>query len=697
MGVLALAAVMLGLNRAVRSDGGGEQVVADGGAAAGAAGAGRVSVAVLPFAVRGAPEFAYLREGMVDLLATTLDGVGDLRGIDPNAVLGTIARDGPAVLDPESGRAVAAGLGAGRYILGSVVQLGSRLQINAALYDGGGLERARAQVVVDGDTELMRGVDDLARQLVATELTDPANQLAGLAAATTHSLPALRAYLDGEFLLRDARPEAAIERLREAVTLDSTFALAWYRLARAAGWRGADSLNLLASARAFNRADSLPPRARTIVRAYHELRTGDPREAERQLRAIVAAYPNDTEGWLLLGEALFHNNPAQGRPTAEAREPLQQVMRRDPRNREITVHLMDLAAQERQLGSLDTLFTMYFSPNSEGELLGVRHTYIALHAQLLGGDRAANAAVLALRDAGPDAVAIALARVPTQLGDLRAAERLAAMLADPEHPPPVRANGLLHLALLELARGRSRAAADAWRSAAVLDPGAVMLHRALASALPFSPVIRDSILALRRTLAGWDGRLHPLVPGLATPDQELVRQYLDGLLSLQLGDAGGAREARQRLLAPARGADRRLANALGASLLAQSAWRRGRAVEALTALDNAFLPFPFPERARSPLLEQHLDRFTRAEALLALGRYDEALRWYSSLHDGYNLWGVPYLGSTLDRRGEIFERLGRRDDARRQYERLVDLWRDADSTLQPRVRQVDARLAELRP
>jgi hypothetical protein len=358
---------------------------------------------------------------------------------------------------------------------------------------------------------------------------------------------------------------------------------------------------------------------------------------------------------------------------------------------------MDLAARERQLGTLDTLFTMYFSPNSEGELLAVRHTYVTLHAQLLGSPEAADSAVRALRHAGPAAIATALARVGPQLGDLHTARRLAAMLAESDHSPAVRGDGVLHLALLELARGRWRAAEDAWRDAANLVPGATIVHRALASALPFSPVTRDSLLALRALLVVWDIQRHPLDDGMSVADQDAIRRYLYGLLSLRVGDEAGAREARRHLaVAQRRGADDRLASALGASLLAQTASRRGRAVEALTALDDALLPWPFAIRARSPLLEQYLDRFTRAEALLAVGRHDDALRWYASMHDGYNLWGALYLGRTLERRGEVYERLGRMDEARRHYERFVELWRDADPELLPRVQQVQARLAAMR-
>lgn len=49
-------------------------------------------VAVLPFSYKGADAYAYLGEGMVDLLSRTLDGAGPLQIVDPRPVLGVLAQ-----------------------------------------------------------------------------------------------------------------------------------------------------------------------------------------------------------------------------------------------------------------------------------------------------------------------------------------------------------------------------------------------------------------------------------------------------------------------------------------------------------------------------------------------------------------------------------------------------------------------------
>src|SRR2546430_3262786 len=81
-------------------------------------------VAVLPFSVRGGPDFAYLGDGLGNLLSTSLDGAGDLRPVDPHAVLSAAQRRGGGtgagggVLGPVGARTGAGRPRAGRVGLG---------------------------------------------------------------------------------------------------------------------------------------------------------------------------------------------------------------------------------------------------------------------------------------------------------------------------------------------------------------------------------------------------------------------------------------------------------------------------------------------------------------------------------------------------------------------------------------------------
>ena len=91
--------------------------------------------------MRGNREYTYLAEGLVDLLSTTLDGAGEVRTVDPRALLGYIAREHEQTatdrtrFDPARGCAIAERFGAGSFVLGSVIEAGGRLRICATLYD----------------------------------------------------------------------------------------------------------------------------------------------------------------------------------------------------------------------------------------------------------------------------------------------------------------------------------------------------------------------------------------------------------------------------------------------------------------------------------------------------------------------------------------------------------------------------------
>lgn len=295
-------------------------------------------VAVLPFAVRSGGSFAYLAEGMVDLLSRDLDGAGDLRAVDPGTILTAFSHAGSDdLLDVRRGRTVARQVGAGLYVLGSVNSVGPQLRLQAALYDASsGSDSAQAQASVEGDsTQLFELVDNLSRQLMVKRGSGFGSRLGETAAITTRSLSALKAYLDGERRLRAASLEvpkldSAISMFQQALSEDSLFALAYYRMAVAAGWANRHGLSTAAASRALTLSDRLNARDRRLLAAYVEFRRGAADAAERQYRAILQDYPDDMEARFQLADLLYNYNPLRGRPRGEAREPFNDVLAVDP-------------------------------------------------------------------------------------------------------------------------------------------------------------------------------------------------------------------------------------------------------------------------------------------------------------------------------------------------------------------------------
>ena len=410
-------------------------------------------VAVFPFTFSGTGEPRFLGDGTVDLLSASLDGAGQLRSVHPSAYLARMPRQRTEPLDPEQARGWARRLGAELYVLGNIVATRDRLQISAAMYDRGRNE-AVGHSSVEGETgDLFQLVDRLAADLIASRYGKPHDRLTRVAAVTTASLPAFKAYLGGEKAYREGRYAEAIEALKKAVGTDSTFALAYYRLSDAAGRAGRPELAQRSAEKALRYRDQLGERERRLIEAQHAWRLGRGDEAESLCRSLVADYPDDVEAWLQLGEVLMHGNPLRGRSSVEARPAFEQVLARDPDNGEALIHLARIASIQGRRQEAETL----------------------------------------LRRARP-----AVPRPATAL-------EVAGMT-----------DGHLMLAQAALARGQWRRAWSELAVAARLDSIPALELRSLFAAFSFLPLPRSEIIAVREAVRRWDAgaqravRLHRL-------------------------------------------------------------------------------------------------------------------------------------------------------------------------------------------
>jgi serine/threonine protein kinase len=290
-------------------------------------------LAVLPFSVPASGSFNYLAQGMVDLLSRNLNGAETLVTIDPGRVMSAAGRGELRAMDAQRGRDIARRLGAGQYIVGSVVPAGGQLRIQAQLYQQDSTASPPiAQAAVEGDSSrLFELVDQLTAQLLVGRGQGQGARLARTAALTTRSLPALKAYLDAERNLRAAQYDSAIAGFQRAIEVDSGFALAHYRLGVAALFVGRMGLIGPATGRALALVERLSERDRRLLAAFTDLVRGIPDRAERQYREFLEAYPDDLEAQFQLANLLYVYNAPRGRPPAEAREFYARVLQVDPK------------------------------------------------------------------------------------------------------------------------------------------------------------------------------------------------------------------------------------------------------------------------------------------------------------------------------------------------------------------------------
>jgi TolB-like protein len=306
------------------------------------------SLAVLPFRTSG-PGVAFLGEGMVDLLSTNLSGVGGIYAVDPRTVLQRWHRSSSRGSEDIT-RALAVGraLDAGSVVLGSVVSAGGRVRLAADLYSTEGKPLGRAQVDASADS-VLGAVDRLSLALLRDvwRSKEPIPNLR-LASLTTDSITALRSYLEGERHYRRLAWDSALAAYSQAVESDSTFALAHLRRAQALGWTGgygsAESREAVAAAARFARR--LPPRDRRLLAGYQLFDRGKPASID-SFKAFVATYPDDVEGWYMLGESMFHTHGFQPMPPESISAVFDSVLRRDSTLFPALIHPMELAVLYR--------------------------------------------------------------------------------------------------------------------------------------------------------------------------------------------------------------------------------------------------------------------------------------------------------------------------------------------------------------
>jgi DNA-binding SARP family transcriptional activator/tetratricopeptide (TPR) repeat protein len=657
------------------------------------------AVAVLPFAVSGGPAVQYLRQGMVDLLSTNLDGAGALRSVDPRAVLASTAGSDGSALNPAQARAIARRFGAGLYVLGDVVAAGDRLRISAALYDDRQSPRPLAQTVVEGTpAELFALVDRLTAQLLAAHSRRSADQLVRIAAVTTSSLPALKAYLDGEEEYRAGRYPAAFDAYQRAAALDTAFALAHLRLSQAATWGAIWTWEQIidASSRAVRHADRLGRRPRLLVEAFHDYNRGAYDDAERLYRTLIAAYPDDVEGWYQLGEVLFHCNPLRGRSFLESRQAFEQVLALEPGHRGALIHLVRVAAEERRSAEVETLLARSIALTHDDGLLELR----AFHAFALGDRAEQDRAVIALREARDEVVHRGFDRIAVYAHDLAGAERIAAILADPSRPRDVRAMAHVWLAQLEVAQGRWRSAQTQLTAAEQLRPDLAREQRALMVVAPFLHRPRTELEAARAAVAQTGGEPRPTDYVVLAPLNGLhhhLQAYLTGVLDARLGRAAEALRSAATLdtLALAAGSEARgFGQALASTVRAHTAMAQGQREEALADFERGRLTLVSEGLLLTAVGSQALERYFRGELLREMGRDREALAWYAASGQA-GLDQLAYLAPAHLRQAEIYERLGERQKAAEHYRRFVELWKECDPELRPMVDEARRKAAPL--
>ena len=628
-------------------------------------------IAVLPFHVTG-ESIRDWREGMVDLLSTGLDGAGGLRAIASPTVL---ARWSEAV--PESQRNppesvaldVAQRTGARYALLGQAVAIGPTVRITADVHE---LERGErlGQVQAEGHPDsVLTLVDRLAVQTIGllSDRADGALPRIDIAAVTTSSLPAIKAFLAGEMLFRAGDFVPASEAYDAAVREDSLFALAHLRLSQSFGW--GENINSVRAAESLSRAieliDRLPDRERMIVRVAEAVRANDP-DALQLADELTRKYPDDPEAWYYLGEVQLHVREAL-KGWDEAERSYERAVELAPGFAPYHIHLVEAAARAHADSALLRQRLDALEPLARGSRTVHRYRLVQ---QIAFGDSAT-------RDSAFDEIS----RIQNQTDLIQ----ILFGLSNPLFHPLV--ERFLHQGLERDLPGSTvplrsnlvwRAAFNAGRIEEGLQrarhpdlpPQMLLEFQGVFRSMGFDVPTPELDAAIRDAAAG--ERIDAVVPiaissGLlgnqAAHDTAVARLRADADSLLAAGDSADARRAR----------------AFARGLAAFPMIARGDLENAARLLETVRV------EARNDAI-----RFWLGIVHRDLGNLRQAERYFRS----FLTWDPdPFVSYEL---GKIYQTLGETDKARHHLEFFVLAWANAGPAARPMVEDAKRRLVELR-
>lgn len=567
-------------------------------------------IAVVPFQVTGSDELEIWREGMVDLLSNSLDGVGGYRAIDARTVL---ARWREQVREGEPGdlqQALrAAGATGARYALvGSVVGLGPNVRLVTNIYDlNSGEEVAQGQA--EGRAEdVLALTDDLAVGTMRSLLQAVGREGAGDLTAetlTTSSLPALRDFLEGEKHYRRGEFAEAVQSFERAVASDTTFAIAYIRLSEAYGWlEDQNSQRMMEyGEQAMAHTDRLPPRYQFIMDAWFALNQGSP-DGLPLLREAVQKYPDDPEAWFMLAETLIHLPGPTMASHDEVMETLDRSVALDP---DFAPYLLHLAEWSVITGDRERAeATVRQAETLAGHLRGYEHIQLAIPL-ILGDSAEAAAAIVAAAEEDARTLDLFFGTFGQRTDRFDRMELLQPVFAE--------------------LQGTDRAEWVAYDRA---TQGALAQGVELALSDDVSPVGR--VVFLGHAILQWDREISPELEALVTPDA--CNEPLNGFCHLFLAEYL-AREGRwadldrsvTRLRAAAEGDEESGPWATADVVEAVGLLRRDRTGEARALLER---------HETGPGNTGNRARVLLGRIALEEGRHPQAIRYFHGVLDTYD-------------------------------------------------------------
>ena len=568
-------------------------------------------------------------------------------------ILGLMERPTEGNVTFDLAREIATREGAKAVLDGGIVRLGQTYVISGRLVAAlDGSELATFRETASSEDGLLDALGKLSRAVreKAGESLRTIRASSSLERVTTPSLPALRKYVEGSLMADEqGDTERGIAMLREAVTLDTSFAMAWRKLSALLGNEGLDRAQALAAiSTAYRHRTRLTEMERLLTEGYYYTNGPQP-DYDKALAAYEDAIQLDSNSTSAL------NNAAVVYGRKGDHERAEQLYRRVvtlPRSfAGAFTNLLREQIRNGRFNALDSTIAALRVRFPKGNVAEAEWIADWGRGDMERADSVGRAAYAAAGNSrGASRAAFGASLVAERRGRFRDALHWSALSSE----ATVRA--------ANSAANRFQAALDTAYSAAELGDGA-RARAAIARGLAREPL--DSMPPAERP---W-----PILRDIATmiDDPAMARQAL----------AGYERDFAPTVPDPV---GRRAFYNAGVAL-AERRWD-----DAIRLLHEA--------DARSSVDDRYAwVQIGRAHDLA--GRPDSAVVYYEKFlntNDAQQYTDARWRAPAHRWLGELYAARGDSRRAVEQFTHFVELWDKADPELQPQVREVRARLAQLR-
>jgi len=490
-----------------------------------------------------------------------------------------------------------------------------------------------------------------------------------IAEVTTINLEAYQHYFKGEELINKAQIIEAEAELEKAIALDTTFALAYYRLAYVLAWQSSERAKDPIR-KAMQYLDKAPEKERYLIRALNASIGANRDEATALYLELLKLYPEEKEALFELGDFAHHNKDHVAAITY-----LKKALAIDPTDERALQHLIWTYGMMGQCDKMLEYAKQYVTklPNSEDAHLALGGAYICC-VDFVGALQTYRQALeLFPKSARP---ILSMGNVYIFKEEYQRAETEFEQLLIASRPLSDKRAGYRNLAQLYAYLGK-------YRETIKMMEKVIEINLSLDDKTDLAASYAEKAFWF---LAGWndvENAKRARAQGLELKhDGALWFHWFLFQTYLMMGEYEMALPiAKNHLVGSAPNSDEIV---------------RAHVHRAKGEYDEAIKEFQVAAQAGDPAYANINIGYDLARCYLEKGQHQKAIETIRKMQRTYNSISERALvyPKSFSLLGEIYERRGDKKLAIENYEKFLDLWKDADEDL-PDLIEAKARLAKL--